>query len=142
MGLLPDDRDTLRRMYAEAWRRHIAGMPVEPLQAQIADVVAAHPEYHPLLEGPEEALQSDWMPAGSQSNPFLHMGMHLALGEQLATDRPAGIAAIHARLLERLRDPHAVEHAMMECLGAALWTAQRSGLPPDEESYMTALRAL
>lgn len=142
MGLFPNDRDSFRRMYAEAWRRRVEDLPVDPLQAQIADVVAAHPEYHGLLEDPEEALQTDWGPEGGRTNPFLHMGMHLALREQVSTDRPTGIHEIHARLLGRLGDPHAVEHAMMECLGAVLWEAQRTGFPPDEDAYVAALKAL
>jgi hypothetical protein len=142
MGLFPNDRDSLRRMYAEAWRRHVEGMPIDPLQAQIADVVAAHPEYQGLLEGPEDNLHTDWTPEGGRTNPFLHMGMHLALHEQLDTDRPAGIREIHARLAGRLGGRHAAEHAMMECLGAVLWEAQRTGLPPDEDAYIVALKAL
>lgn len=142
MGLFPNDRDSLRRMYAEAWRRRVEGMPVDTLQAQIADVVAAHPEYHDLLEGPEEHLQADWMPEEGLTNPFLHMGMHLALREQLGTDRPAGIREIHTRLVRQLGDRHGAEHAMMECLGVVLWEAQRTGLPPDEDAYLLALKAL
>jgi hypothetical protein len=68
--------------------------------------------------------------------------MHLALHEQLDTDRPAGIREIHARLAGRLGGRHAAEHAMMECLGAVLWEAQRTGLPPDEDAYIVALKAL
>ncbi len=142
MNVFPDDRNALRRMYADAWRRHLRGMPIEPLQAQIVDVVTIHPEYHGLLEGPDDALQADWTPEGGQTNPFLHMGMHLAVREQVMTDRPAGIAEIHAGLLARLGDRHSVEHAMAECLGAALWEAQRRGLIPDERAYLEALRRL
>jgi len=142
MSLFPNDRDNLRRMYAEAWRRRVEGMPLEPLQAQITDVIAIHPEYHDLLEGPDAALQTDWTPAGGQTNPFLHMGMHLALREQLATDRPRGIADVYARLLARVGDRHATEHIMMDCLGAVLWEAQRSGRAPDEAAYLEALRLL
>jgi len=142
MALFPEDRDRLRLMYSEAWRRRLQGLPAAPLEAQIADVVTAHPEYHDLLEGPEENLQTDWTPDGGRTNPFLHMGMHLALREQLATDRPTGIREIHARLTARLGDRHAAEHAMMECLGAALWESQHSGLPPDDKAYLNALKGL
>lgn len=142
MMLFSKDRDGLRLMYSEAWRRRLAGLPAAPLEAQIADVVTAHPEYHDLLEGPKENLQADWTPEGGRTNPFLHMGMHLALREQLGTDRPTGIRVIHSRLTARLGDRHAAEHAMMECLGAVLWESQRSGRPPDENAYIAALKAL
>ena len=133
-------RDALRRMYLEAWERHTAGLPLTPLQAQVADVVALHPEYHSLLT--PEALDRDWTPEQGQTNPFLHMGMHLALREQVSTDRPAGIRAVHAALSRRHDSAHEAEHRMMEPLGAALWDAQRQGTAPDEQRYLAALRSL
>jgi hypothetical protein len=139
--LFPNDREALRRMYLEAWQRHRDGLPLEPLQAQIADLIEAHPEYQPLLERGEDSLHRDWTPAGGETNPFLHLGMHLAIREQVATDRPAGITAIHGRLAAA-HGAHEAEHRMMECLGEALWSAQRAGLPPDESSYLEGLRRL
>ena len=136
------DRSSLRRSYVEAWRKRREGAPLEPLQHQIADVVELHPEYHAVLEQDGDALQRDYAPEAGQSNPFLHMGMHLAIREQVSTNRPAGIAAIHAALAARLGSVHEAEHRMIECLGEALWHAQRSGLPPDEAAYLEALRQL
>lgn len=138
----PADRDELRRVYLQAWQRHQDGLPLEPLQAQIADVVAAHPEYQPLLESGEDVLDRDWLPEQGRANPFLHMGMHLAIREQLSTDRPRGIVAVHRGLMKRFGDAHETEHRMAECLGEALWRSQRSGLPPDESAYLDALRRL
>ena len=133
-------RDALRRMYLEAWQRHQEGLPLTPLQAQVADVVALHPEYHALLT--PDALDRDWKPEQGQTNPFLHMGMHLALREQVSTDRPKGIRDVHALLVRRHDSAHEAEHRMMEPLGAALWEAQRQGVAPDEQRYLAALRSL
>jgi hypothetical protein len=135
-------RASLRRMYVEAWRKQRESLPVEPVEAQIIGVVALHPEYAPLLESGSEALERDYTPEDGQTNPFLHMGLHLAIREQVATNRPAGIADVHRSLALRLGDVHAAEHAMIECLGEALWQAQRSGLPPDEAKYLESLRRL
>jgi len=135
------DRSSLRRLYVESWRKHREGRVLEPLEAQIAAVVAQHPEYHTLLEN-EAALTRDWTPEHGATNPFLHMGLHLAIREQVATDRPAGIAAVHAALAGRFADALEAEHAMIECLGAALWEAQRDGKAPDEKRYLDALQAL
>lgn len=137
-----DDRGALRRKYLEAWRKRREGLPMEPLEAQIADVVALHPEYHALLEDPERATDRDWTPEQGESNPFLHMGLHLAIREQVSLDRPAGIRAVHQSLTGRSGDPHAAEHRMIDCLATALWEAQRAGLPPDETLYLERLRAL
>lgn len=135
-----EDRGELRRMYAEAWRKRTAGEPLSPLEAQIADVIAEHPEYHDAMG--EDALSHDFSPEEGRSNPFLHMGLHLALREQVATDRPAGIAAVHGRVAARKGDAHLAEHAMIEILAETLWEAQRSGRPPDERQYLDRLRKL
>jgi hypothetical protein len=136
------DRGGLRRLYCAAWRKHRAGQPLEPLEHQIVTVIEQHPEYHSLLEDEAEAVGRDFTPEAGQSNPFLHMGLHLAIREQSATDRPAGIAAIRTRLAERLADPHEAEHRMLERLGEALWLSQRTGQPPDEAAYLDSLRRL
>ncbi|HLS80237.1 MAG TPA: DUF1841 family protein [Steroidobacter sp.] len=129
-------RDELRRMYVEAWRKRRAGAPMEPLQMQIADVIELHPEYHAELENPLGAIERDYTPEGGQSNPFLHMGLHLAVREQTATDRPAGIRAAFESLARRLGSAHEAEHLIIERLAETLWEAQRSGLPPDENAYL------
>ena len=85
------DRHELRKMYVDAWRKHLAGRPMSPLEAQIADVIAEHPEYRDAITGDD--LDRDYTPEGGRANPFLHMGLHLGIREQVATDRPAGIAA-------------------------------------------------
>jgi len=135
-------RSSLRRMYVEAWRKHRASLPVEPVEDQIIRVIELHSEYARVLESDGDALDRDYTPEGGQTNPFLHMGLHLAIREQVATNRPAGIANVHRALVAKLDDAHEAEHAMIECLGAALWNAQRAGLPPDEAAYLEALRKL
>ena len=108
-----------------------------PVQA-----IALHPEYHALLESVDGGAQKEWTPEGGESNPFLHMGLHLALREQLATDRPAGIRSVHTALAQRLGDLHEAEHRMLDCLAETLWHAQRGGTPPDEAAYLERLRRL
>lgn len=135
-------RDGLRRHYLEAWRKHRAGMPLEPLEHQLVTVIEQHPEYHPLLEADPQAVGRDYVPESGQSNPFLHLGLHLAIREQVATDRPPGIAAMHRALAKRCGDVHEAEHRMLERLGEALWYSQRTGRPPDESAYLESVRQL
>lgn len=135
-------REQLRRAYLEAWRKHRERLPVEPLEAQIADVIAEHPEYHAWLEGGEAALAADFTPEGGRENPFLHLGLHLAIRDQVATDLPPGIAAVHRGLSARLGGSHEAEHRMLEVLAETLWEAQRAGTAPDERRYLERLRTL
>jgi len=88
------------------------------------------------------AISSEFYPEHGTTNPFLHMGMHIALREQVATDRPPGIADITRKLLLRYRDSHEMEHQMMEPLGKVLWQAQRDQTEPDQQEYMEMLRSL
>jgi hypothetical protein len=134
-------RDELRRQYVDAWRRQREGLPLMPLDAQIAAVVSLHPEYHALLESQDSAA-GDYGVEGGQTNPFLHMGLHLALREQLGTHRPAGIELVYQRLARRLGDVHEAEHRMIEVLALALWEAQRAGRAPDEQKYLERLQGL
>jgi len=136
------NREQLRQMYLDAWRKYTARQPLEPLEAQLAAVIAEHSEYVPLLESGRQALTTDYTPEASRENPFLHMGLHLAIREQVATDRPPGIAQIHHALSQRLGDPHTAEHAILEVLAETLWESQRAGRPPDEQRYLERLRAL
>jgi hypothetical protein len=133
-------RDQSRRFFVEAWRKLKAGQLLSPLEAQVTAVISDHPEYVALIES-NDALTADFTPEGGQSNPFLHMGLHLALREQVSTDRPAGIAQVHSRLARKL-GPHEAEHRMAEVLAAQIWEMQRLGRPPDESVYLDRLRSL
>jgi hypothetical protein len=137
-----EGREQMRRRYLDAWHKFSAREPLEPLEGQLAAVIAEHPEYIGWLESGESALGAEFTPEGGRENPFLHMGLHLAIREQVSTDRPAGISAIHRELAARAGGAHAAEHRMIEPLAEALWEAQRSGRAPDELAYLERLRRL
>jgi hypothetical protein len=135
-------REQLRRMYLEAWRKFSAKQPLEPLEAQLAAVITEHPEYVAWIEAGDAAIAAEFTPESGRQNPFLHMGFHLALREQVATDRPKGITDIHRRLAKKMGDPHTAEHAMLEPLAETLWEAQRNNRMPDEQAYLERLEKL
>lgn len=135
-------RDQLRQAYVQAWRKRHAGLPMEPLEIQIADVIGLHPEYQAALEQSSGLLERDYLPEGGAANPFLHMGLHLAVRDQVATDRPHGIRQAFRKAARRLACEHDAEHLFIECLAEALWEAQRAGLPADEQAYLQRLRTI
>lgn len=132
-------RDESRAFFQAAWRAWRGGQPLEPLQALAAEHAARHPEYHAFLEDPD-ALTRDWSPEAGETNPFLHLALHLAISEQLSVDQPAGIVAAYRRLLVRFGDEHAAQHEIMECLVEMIWQAQRYNRPPDGAAYIKCLR--
>ena len=113
---------------------------MEPLEQLVAQIVQQHPEYHALLEDEEAHLDKDYTPDMGETNPFLHMSMHIAIAEQLSIDRPAGIKDLYQQLLGKYSDSHNVEHYIMECLGQMMWEAQRNQAMPDEQRYLECLR--
>jgi hypothetical protein len=133
-------REQLRLTYADAWRKHLAHSPLTPLEAMITDVIGAHPEYQAVVGDHEAALATTADHSGSAENPFLHMGLHLAVREQVSIDRPPGIRELHRQLHARHGDLHRAEHMLMEALGETLWEAQRAGRPPDEGQYLALAR--
>lgn len=139
MMIFDQDRGKIRQLYIDVWAKYRGRLPLEAMEQTIVNVIREHPEYHAILEDKHAALEGDYTPELGQSNPFLHMGLHIALHEQLSTDRPQGIGAVQQALLARLGDPHEVEHRMAECLGEVLWQAQRNGTVPDEGTYLACL---
>ena len=134
------DRAELRQMYRDAWEKSRAQAALSPLEAQIAQVVSEHPEYHQVVES--ERVDDNFSPEQGRENPFLHMGLHLAIRDQVSTGMPPGIREIHTRMAARYGTHHAAEHKMMEALAETLWESQRRNEAPDDRAYLERLRQL
>lgn len=136
------NRDDARRYFIEVRRKHQGNQPLDPLEQLILGVILVHPEYHDLLDSGEAVLAADFSSQPGMTNPFLHMSMHIAIKEQIQTDRPAGIRKLCQALLDRCGDAHEMEHQVMHCLGESLWQAQRNDSMPDERAYLENLKTL
>lgn len=132
-------REQARRFLFETWRKYQARQPLSGLEAMTLEIILRHPEYHPLLDAAERHLDRDYLPEQGQTNPFLHLGLHLAVAEQLSIDQPAGIYGRYRALLARHGDRHDAEHRLMECLGEMIWQAQRNASEPDPAVYFACL---
>jgi hypothetical protein len=132
-------RDQARQFLIDAWHKRRQAMPATEMELLAADLIDLHPEYHALLEA-DDALTREWTPADGETNPFLHLSLHLAIEEQLAIDQPNGIAAVFMQLLARLGDRHTALHVVLDCLGETMWRAQRDAQPLDSNAYLNCLR--
>jgi hypothetical protein len=135
-------RDQVRRFFCTAWQKHRQRSILEGAEVSAVDLMLRHPEYHALLESPEAALGKEFTPEGGETNPFLHLSLHLAIFEQISIDQPPGIRAAFNTLRVRL-DDHAAEHALLECLGETIWRAQQispMGGAMDAEHYLDCLK--
>jgi uncharacterized protein DUF1841 len=132
-------REEARRFLVEAWSKRRSGQPLLPLELIAADLIALHPEYHAVIEHPERYVDRDFSPEAGETNPFLHLSLHLAIAEQLAIDQPPGIRGQFERLRVARGDDHQALHAILECLGEVIWQSQRHGTPPDATVYLACL---
>jgi len=134
-------RQAIRRFFFQSWKKYRQEELLEGIERIVVEVILLHPEYQSLLEQEESALDIDSQLPG-QANPFLHMGMHITLLEQLQIDRPPGVRAIYQQLSTTHSDDHQTQHRMLECLGQWLYGARKGKVPPSPEIYLECLRKL
>jgi hypothetical protein len=139
--LYGQDRRALRELFVRAWRKERSGQPLEGVETLIAGVVRRHPEYHALLAD-DDSTTRDWSPEQGESNPFLHLSMHIAIEEGLMLDEPRGVRDRYRSLLAQFPDEHELQHRMMDCLGEMLWRAGTSGQSPDTRAYLECLERI
>lgn len=140
--MFQQNRDETRQVFFTVWQKALDGLPMEPMEMIIADVIKLHPEYHSLLNDKEENIASNYSIEQGKTNPFLHMGLHIALREQVASNRPSGINELYQELYNQFDTEHDLEHAMIDCLAESLWKAQQLQSMPDEVQYIENLRRL
>lgn len=130
----------VRRFFCTVRDKQRQGLPLDAMELIAADWVGEHPEYDAELADLEAALAAVYSVDEGRTNPFLHLSMHLSIHEQLAIDQPTGIRQAVGLLTAKRQSLHAAHHEVMECLGEMIWTSQRSGLPPDGQAYIDAVR--
>jgi hypothetical protein len=135
----PTQQD-VRRFFCETYRKFHAKEILSPLEAIASDWIQQHSEYNEVLSDLDNALHANYSMEQGNSNPFLHLSMHLSIAEQIAVDQPRGVRTAFETLASKLNSQHEAHHEIMECLGTMIWNSQRSGLPPDGEAYIETLR--
>ncbi len=140
IDLFNPSKEEVRQFFCATWQKVQAHQVLTPLEAIARDWILQHPEYEHDLADEVAAQTADYDIAKGQSNPFLHLSMHLSIEEQISIDQPPGIRAGFQRLAERLGSAHEAHHEIMECLGQMLWTAQRNGTAPDAALYIESVQ--
>ena len=134
------DIQELRKVYFDAWEKFNQNAILSSLEKIIAQVILAHSEYHDFFLDRNNLnttlTHSDGTPH------FFHLGLHVALGEQLQADKPKGIKIIYNKLLNLYFDPLEVEHKMIHCLMAFLVESAQQPTQPNEKKYLAKLEKL
>jgi len=131
-------REQVREFFVEAWRKYQSQEVLTALETIAAGIVLEHPEYHTLLSGPD-AMTREFPPENGQTNPFLHLSLHLAIEEQLSIDQPPGIRTTF-ETLRKFRGRHNAMHEVLECLGETMFKALRDKTSPDGGAYLNSIR--
>jgi hypothetical protein len=140
VSLFSPSRDQVREFFFALWARAQAGAELSGLESMALAIALEHPEYHGVLANPERYRDREWGPEDGETNPFLHLSMHLAIEEQLSIGQPPGIRETVRSLAARHGSEHEARHGAMECLAEIVWQAQRNGAPYDNDAYLACLR--
>ena len=133
-------QDDVRRFFCQVYAKQQAKALYDPLETLAGEWVALHPEYSELLADETTALTRQFTGDNGDSNPFLHLSMHLSISEQCSIDQPRGIRQAVELLANKRNNLHDAHHEVMECLGTMLWESQRSGRTPDGQAYIDAVQ--
>lgn len=131
-----------RQVFWDAWQKAQARLPLNALEVRIARVISLHPEYHHYFDDMESFLERDFQ-VDDGMNPYLHLSLHLALEEQVATRHPPEAAqALEYLMRASGLDRHEAMHRLLEILAETVYYAQRHGGEPDVAGYALRLKEL
>jgi Domain of unknown function (DUF1841) len=133
-------REQARDFFFEVWRKETERLPRTPLEDQAWQIMTRHPEYHSILSNPARYRDKDWTPEQGETNPFLHLSLHLAIEEQLGIDQPTGLRAAYSELIKSGLDKHDADHRVIDALAETIWESQRNGVAPDGAAYLQRVR--
>ncbi len=140
MSLYNPSRDQARQFLFDAWAKFKQQAPLTDLEKIAVEVMQMHPEYHAILEAPERYMQQQYFPEMGETNPFLHLSLHLSVIEQIAINQPIGIKAIYEQLKQKHDDQHFAQHDILDCLAETIWQSQRNNTPLDSTHYLGLLQ--
>ena len=140
MALFNPSRDEVRDFFFDTWAKYKAQQTLTDLEKIGLGVMHMHPEYHAILDAPARFKQQEYFPEHGETNPYLHMSLHLSILEQISINQPIGIADIYKQLKIKHQDEHAAQHDILECLAETIWLAQRNNTGLDTEHYLQLLQ--
>ncbi|MBF5039538.1 DUF1841 family protein [Methylophilus sp. 13] len=136
MALFNPSRDEVRQFFFDAWAKFKQLQALTELEKMAVGIMHMHPEYHDILDQPAHYLQQAYYPEMGETNPFLHMSLHLSIQEQISINQPIGITQAYGKLCTRFQEEHAAQHALLECLAETIWLAQHNQTGLDAAHYL------
>jgi len=141
MALFNPSRDQVRQFFFDTWAKYKHRQTLTDLEAIALQVIQMHSEYHSVLDAPEHFKEQAYFPEMGETNPFLHMSLHLSVLEQIAINQPLGITSTYQSLKVKHGNEMDAQHDLMDCLAETIWQAQRTSQPPDGNAYSDCIKA-
>ena len=133
-------QEDVRRFFCAVYAKSQNAQPMDAIETLAGQWIAEHPQYHADLGDEEAAITRVYAEGSGQTNPFLHLSMHLSISEQCSIDQPRGIRQAVELLTHKRQSLHTAHHEAMDCLGTMLWESQRAGRPPDGQAYIDCVQ--
>ena len=140
MSLFNPSRDQVREFFFNTWLKFKQNQMLEGIEKIGVQVMQMHPEYHVILDDSARYMHQQYFPEMGETNPFLHMSLHLSILEQISINQPVGIVNIHQQLLMQHQDAHDAQHQLLDCLAETIWQAQHHQQPLDAVHYMQLMQ--
>ncbi len=139
MSLFNPSRDEVRDFFFNSWAKFKQQQVLTDLEKIAISVMQMHPEYHVILDKPEQYKQQAYFPEQGETNPFLHMSLHLSVLEQISINQPIGISNIYESLKNKYQEEHSAQHDVLDCLGETIWLAQQNKTAMNADYYLELL---
>ena len=140
MSLYNPSRDQARQFLFDAWAKFKQHSTLSDLEKIAVEVMQMHPEYHTILDASERYMQQQYFPEQGETNPFLHLSLHLSVIEQISINQPIGIGQVYEKLKQKHGDQHMAQHDILDCLAETIWQSQRNNTPLDSAHYLGLLQ--
>ena len=140
MSLYNPSRDQVRQFFFDTWAKFKQNAALSDLEKIAIEVIQLHPEYHAVLSAPERYMNQQYFPEMGETNPFLHLSLHLSVIEQISINQPIGIRDVYDKLRQQHDgDSHLAQHDILDCLAETIWQAQRNSTALDNAVYLNLL---
>ena len=121
-----------RKVFYDAWMCYTRGETLSEFDQRLVSVMQYYPEF-------TQHILPDEIPNQSSQNPYLVMGAHLEVVEQVAQDRPKGIKPFYQSLALKVGGVQA-QIIMRDVLLLVLDQSYQSGEVPDYSEYLQMLK--
>lgn len=130
----------VRNFFFDVYAKSLLKQPLTELEKIAHNVIILHPEYHSILDNRQKYIQFQWLPEMGETNPFLHLSMHISILEQLSINQPIGIEELYNKLCIKFENAHNAQHELMDCLGEMLWQTGKNNTQPDINLYFNCIK--